>query len=1110
MDPTVSNQPAASTREPYAAEPHARAMANDQVVVGDIPAQRAGFQPRPTLLAQLNPARQGPSVVVLTGTRGVGKTQLAASYARARLAGGWRLIAWVNARDSESLLAGLAAVAEAIAQPDGGSRPGLAEAAHALRRWLEADGSRCLLVFDDAQDLGLLRPFLPSVGAARVLISVAREPAAELGTSVPVDVFSAEEALALLDGRTGLADEAGAAEVAAELGHLPLALDQAAAVIAGQRLGYEAYLAKLRALPAQDYLVRGGAAEEQAYPPGVAEAVLLSLEAARAADPLGVCTAVMEVMAMLAPAMVRRDLLRAAGQAGTLLGHGRRVAAAMVDQALERLNERSLLGFSLEGQAVTVHYLVVRVVRGGLARRGRLATACGAAAAALEASAEALAKPRDRTAVREMLGQVTALLENAGARPDDADEKLAGTLMRLRFLALHHLTELGDSMPHAMAIGEPLIADLERVLGPDHPDTLNARNSLAAAYQSAGQAADAIPLFEHVLVAQERVLGPKHPDTLTSQNNLAATYQDAGRFAEAILLFKLTLAAREGLLGADHPSTLNSRDNLAAAYRAAGRVSEATRLLEQTLAGRERVLGAGHLDVQAARDNLAAAQQKTDWIDETPLPAPPADEEPPPAAPATETVDEPAPVSEPEPEPEPEAPEGLSEPAPPPAEEPPAAPPAKEQPAATVDEGPPVVAPAAETEDDPSPEPAPTPEFEPEPEPETPEDVSEPEPPAVTVAEAPPAEELPAAPPAEEPSAAPPAEEPLAAPVAEAPPAEERPAEEPPAATVAGAPPAKEPPAVSVAKPRAVPAAEPPAPSRDRLARRQWRVPSLVAAIVVLMAAGGVAVALSLPHAGHSGHGPATASHPAGGQPGGTASQLASAWVAQQVARSAIVACDPLMCSALEAQGVPAANLLILRTGSMSPLRAQVVVVTPAVRSQFGSRLDSVYAPSVIAGFGSGPDQVSVQVIAQNGPTAYLTALRQDVAARKAAGAQLLANKRIGVSAEARAQLGAGAVDSRLLIMLPALAVQHPIQILGFGQPAPGAGPGVPLCSVDLSGSGQAAGMIDASYLSWLTSFVRAQLVPFAGSMAVLQQAGQPVVRVEFAQPSPLGLLSHT
>ena len=97
---------AAGTGEPYAVEPSARTTASDQVVVGDIPAQRPGFQPRPALLAKLNQAGQEPPVVVLTGARGVGKTQLAAAYARARLAGGWRLIAWVNARDSESLLAG--------------------------------------------------------------------------------------------------------------------------------------------------------------------------------------------------------------------------------------------------------------------------------------------------------------------------------------------------------------------------------------------------------------------------------------------------------------------------------------------------------------------------------------------------------------------------------------------------------------------------------------------------------------------------------------------------------------------------------------------------------------------------------------------------------------------------------------------------------------------------------------------------------------------------------------------------------------------------------------------------------------------------------------------
>jgi hypothetical protein len=590
------------------------------------------------------------------------------------------------------------------------------------------------------------------------------------------------------------------------------------------------------------------------------------------------------------------------------------------------------------------------------------------------------------------------------------------------------------------------VAEFERVLGPDHPDTLNARDSLAAAYQAAGRVADAIPLFEYVLVARQRVLGPRDADTLTSQNNLAATYQDAGRHAEAILLFKLTLAARQRLLGADHPSTLDSQADLADAYRAADQVSDAAPgpVPEPPVA---RV--AAELPAAAATVELPAMVSAAETGDQPPS--------------------EPAPV--PEPEPEPEARQDVSE-LPPrveesSAEEPPTAPAAEDAPAeesvAPFAEEPPATTAAAEPSGVPadgeepgagsaaeaggqaSPEPASVPE--PEPEPEARQDVSEP---------APSAEEPPQAPPAEQPSA--------------------------------------------------VPSNQRPLPARDRPAPRRRRVLGLVAAIVIVLAGGGVAGLLTRPHAGH--HGPA-ASHEAGSQPLSAAGQLAAVWVAQQVSRNAIVACDPLMCSALEAQGVLAANLLVLRAGTTNPLGAQVVVVTPAVRSEFGSRVSSVYAPSVIAGFGSGAGEVSVRAVAQDGPTAYLTALRQDAADRKTAGAQLLANKHILASAQARAQLAAGAVDSRLLLLLPALAAVYPIQVVAF-DPAPGAGPGVPLCSADLSGSGQAANMSDVSYLRWLTSFVGTQLVPFAGSMSVLQEAGQPIVRVVFAQPSPLGLLSHT
>ena len=1006
MDPTVIHQPVGGPREPHAAESLGRTTANAQIVVGDIPAQRPGFRPRAAVLAQLELASQGSSVVALTGTWGVGKTQLAAAYARARIVSGWRLIAWVNARDDASVLAGLAAVAEATGLSAYGSRRGAADTGQAVRRWLEADGRRCLLVFDDAADPGLLEPFVPAAGAARVLITAIGEPTADLGPSVRVEAFSAEEALTLLDGRTGLADEAGASAVAAELGHLPLALDQAAAVIAGQHRGYEAYLWKLQALPVEDYLVRGQDEEEQPYPPGVAGAVLLSLEAACAADLLGVNAGAMEFMAMLSPAAVRRDLLRAAGQEGILLGGRRRVAASMVDQALERLNERSLLGFSFDGQAVSVHGLVARVVRGRLARQGRFATAFRAAASALKASAEALAKPPDLAAVRELLSQATALLDNARKLPDDADETLVRMLMRLRFLALYQLIELGDGMPLAVATGEPLTADLEHLLGASHHDTLNAYDNLAAAYQAADRTAEAAVLLEQTLYERERLLGSDHPDSMRSRNDLARAYRETGRVADAVPLVERTLAARERELGADHPSTLASRNNLARAYQAAGRPAEAIPLFEQNVAACERLLGADHRNTLHARGNLAAAYRVTGRVAEEP-----AAEEPP----ARQV----------------------------PAEEPPAEPvPAVQAPAEDASEE---AIPLAGTEQSTPPEPAP----------ETPAEAADRGPDEDAAREQTPEPE--------------PEPEPVPA------------------------------------SPRPEPASGPARSSSGRPARRRLRVLSLVAVFLTLLAAGGVTFAVSRHHAGHpSGRG--------GGQAGGAAAdpaQMAAEWVSQQVSQSVIVACDPLMCSVLEARGVSASRLLVLRTTTPNPLGAEVVVATPTVRSQFGGRLDSVYAPSVIAGFGSGPDHVDVQVVARNGAAAYLSALRQDMAARKVAGIQLLANKRIEVTAQARTQLVAGEVDSRLLIMLPALAATHPIQILAFGESGPGASPGVPLCSADLSGSGRAAGMTDASYLSWLTSFVRAQLAPFSGSMAVLRQGDQSILRVEFARPSPLGLLTH-
>lgn len=220
----------------------------------------------------------------------------------------------------------------------------------------------------------------------------------------------------------------------------------------------------------------------------MAEAVLLSLEAVEASDRSGACAGVMEVLSVLSAAGVRRDLLHAAGQAGALGGEsGMEMGAAVVDEALGRLAEGSLLTFTVNGQSAIAHRLVLRVIRERLVQQGRLAEVCQAAAAVLEARAYALQGSPDRAAVRDVPEQVAALRQAAGGLAGSSGE-LEADLLGLRFWALYHLSQLGDSMLQAIAVGEPLLEDTERVLGPDHLDTLASRNDLAEAYRAAGWA----------------------------------------------------------------------------------------------------------------------------------------------------------------------------------------------------------------------------------------------------------------------------------------------------------------------------------------------------------------------------------------------------------------------------------------------------------------------------------------------------------------------------------------------------------------------------------------------------------------------------------------------
>ncbi len=184
----------------------------------------------------------------------------------------------------------------------------------------------------------------------------------------------------------------------------------------------------------------------------------------------------------------------------------------------------------------------------------------------------------------------------------------------------------------------------------------------------------------------------------------------------------------------------------------------------------------------------------------------------------------------------------------------------------------------------------------------------------------------------------------------------------------------------------------------------------------------------------------------------------AAAWIGKWVARNAIVACDQLMCLALQAHGLPASRLLPITSSSADPLGSDVIAATAAVRALFGRRLTSVYAPEMLGSFGSGSAEVAVRVISPIGAAAYRSHLRADLLARRSAGRTLLGNPSISAASPAARQLRSGRVDGRLLMTLATIAAQEPLRIVSFGGAGPRSSPGMPLLSADVTSASAGAG----------------------------------------------------
>ncbi len=198
-----------------------------------------------------------------------------------------------------------------------------------------------------------------------------------------------------------------------------------------------------------------------------------------------------------------------------------------------------------------------------------------------------------------------AVSEAYNIRREKLGEVATATLDSLSLLATIHLNQ--GKYEAAEKMNQRALKGYETTLGLEHRDTLSSVNNLASVFQDQGKYEAAEEMIQRALKGSEKLLGLKHPDTLTSVHNLASIFKEQGKYEAAEEMNQRALKGREKLLGLEHPDTLTSVNNLALVFRDQGKYEAAEEMIQRALKGREKLLGLEHSDTLASVHNLASA-----------------------------------------------------------------------------------------------------------------------------------------------------------------------------------------------------------------------------------------------------------------------------------------------------------------------------------------------------------------------------------------------------------------------------------------------------------------------------------------------------------------------
>ena len=568
---------------------------------------------------------------LLWGIGGIGKTQICLKVIE-EMSGRLSHVFWVDASSEESITMSLEGISSIFA-------PQLDGSVESVLQWMSGIQEEWLIVFDNADvpPVYVVEKFIPPGSRGNVLITSRNRSMGRIVSSeniIEINEMEEADAITLLLGASRLNASAEHREVAkqivAELGYMPIAIDQAGAYIEAGRCSIHKYLQQFslhRLTLMSDATFRGASNYDRSVY-GTWDLSFKEIKrrasgqsSAGDAHASNAAILILQICAFYHHSNISKDIFRSAAEkSGEHIvdseDENLPLAKSSLDRYLLALDNNGhwdefifgqgiavLLSFSLikrdeTSNMLSVHPLVHCWSREQISKSEQqrmyemgsiiLCCAISRGVSSYDYGLRQLIFPHIKA--NESHGSQMGLTKKY------YDDKWNNFIYVMR--------ENGD-WKHAEQLGIQVFDMRKRLLGAEHPDTLKSMASLARMYADRGNLKDAEQLEVQVLDMRKKLLGAEHADTLISMGNLARTYADRGKLKQAEQLEVQVLDMRKKLFGADHPGTLTCMGNLARTYADRGNLKEAEQLEVQVLDMRKKLFGAEHPNTLRSMKNLA-------------------------------------------------------------------------------------------------------------------------------------------------------------------------------------------------------------------------------------------------------------------------------------------------------------------------------------------------------------------------------------------------------------------------------------------------------------------------------------------------------------------------